>query len=304
MADQDNSSNTPYGSPDFKQNDLVRDYLTKLAQFISGKPVSAGASTPWFAFDQNQDGASASGQNTSLPENASASYGAMSQLAAAINELSMALRAFQSTAGQSVEGQNFLFEKLSESGTTGFFQKESFSIPGETDASVLDSRRLSGEVSPPLGFPPPGENVAQFPQDIVDPIFQVAGNKTQLQTDRSNESESSAIDFDSLVKSSTDDIASTTEEFKQFLYRRDAASSGGPAATQTFNEMPGVMSHLIDGTDHMQDVASSANMYRDAMAMFNRRVVNILEGITNDLRGDNSRLAEIERHFFQARTTL
>ena len=114
----------------------------------------------------------------------------------------------------------------------------------------------------------------------------------------------SFIPSDSLQSSPEQDVSSSVDEFKRFLFDRDSTGVVRQPSTATFDEMPGVMSHLIDGTDHMQDLQSAANMYRDAMAMFNRRVVNILEGITNDLRGDNSRLAEIERHFFQARTSL
>lgn len=301
MAESDNSSNTPYGSPDFKQNDLVRDYLTKLAQFISGQPVAAGAATPAI----NLSGASGESkqQSSSLTSDSSLLGGVLSQeLASAIRELATALRAFQSPAGQSRDGQEFLASQVSVNTQQGFFQDDSFRMPERSDS--VPSVVSAAEIEPiPLAPPPSGVQMEPMPLAPLEPGT-VQAEPIPLAPLPPSSGITSFMPLDSGQTSPEKDVSSAVDEFKRFLFDRDSAGAVRQPSTATFDEMPGVMSHLINGTDHMQDLQSAANMYRDAMAMFNRRVVNILEGITNDLRGDNSRLAEIERHFFQARTSL
>lgn len=335
MAEADNSSNTPYGSPDFKQNDLVRDYLTKLAQFISGKPVAAGAATPWMAFDPHATGIPAedsSPVSTNIPV---AGPNTSQELAGAIRELAIALRAFQSPAGQTEANQQFFAKQLASEQSQVELStpaQDSPSVgnvlqpmpansgvvpipltPSTPDISAIEPIPLAplgtGSVAAepiplaPLNPPPP----AAFPIPNAPTSIKVP-EVPNLTPDEVLQKYRSGVDTE---------MPSSVEEFKRFLFLRDAADARAkekadgfgfddvkPPQYKTFDEMPAVMKHVIDGTDYLQDTQSAANMYRDAVMMFNRRVVNILEAITNDLRTDNSRLAEIERYFMQLRTSL
>lgn len=317
MAENDNSSNTPYNGPDFSKADLVRDYLTKLAQFVSGQPVAAGAVNPSTEQDSSAPAPQFFGSQP-MPESGAGNSLGSQELAGAIRELATALRAFQSPVGQSPESQQFFASKTKDGRDVDDWMKKmrpdapSVQVEPIPLAPIAPGGALvepipvtpitpgSVQMEPiPLAPLPPA--VAPAIPAVIPRLADAAELPPPVSPSVGGSASSSAMEM--FGSRGQDDVAGTTEEFKRFLFERDG-SGGSQPKIATFNSIPDIMGHLMDGTDHMRDVESAANMYRDAMATFNRHVVNILEGITNDLRGDNSRLAEVERHFFQSRTSL
>lgn len=357
MAENDNSSNTPYNGPDFSKGDLVRDYLTKLAQFISGQPVAAGAANPLLvAYELMRQQSSEPPEFVApeLPEPTLRSQDTMLQpytppaptqpaddaplqksfgpeifaqqeiassilqspdLAAAIRELADTLRSFQRDSSGA--------PKSSDAGAVP--QEPSQQPDSSPKYKLMDSSDVEAEQVPSEDSAPNIES-PQIPTvaPLVRKVMPFPEDGTEKEKDDW---------YDRLQYGIDSNVPASTEEFKKYLFSRDAANErteakvrgfqesqetsgdmGQPSRSQpdvfggvdykTFSDMPSLMKQTVDGTDQMSDVISSANMFRDSMATLSHRLVNILEGLTNDLRTDDSRLAEIERYFLQLRSSL
>lgn len=326
MAENDNSSNTPYNGPDFSKGDLVRDYLTKLAQFISGQPVAAGAANPLLvAYESMRQQSSEPPEFVApeLPEPTLRSQDTMLQPYTPPAPTQPADDApLQKSFGPEISTQQEIASSILQSpdlaaairelaDTLRSFQRDSSGAPKSSDEGAVPQPNIQSPQIP---------TVAPF----VRKVMPLAEDGTEKEKDDW---------YDRLQYGIDSNVPASTEEFKKYLFSRDAATerteakvrgfqesqetSGDIGQTsrsqpdvfggvdyKTFSDMPSLMKQTVDGTDQMSDVISSANMFRDSMATLSRRLVNILEGLTNDLRTDDSRLAEIERYFLQLRSSL
>ena len=310
MAENDNSSNTPYGSPDFKQNDLIREYLTHLAKFVSGEPFAAGGATPQFGMTKSEPGAT---DSTSGVSSVSAGF---EEMAKAIRELVDVLRGFATQKSQEPQ------QATSPSAEAATVQQPQQPQPVGQDvqvqepqqgfdaADVLEQPRqrqvetiLGPEQVPSVTEPDPAlpsePAIPELPE-IPSPSFQIPVEPVEESPDGSV---FSPPDIEGVPTIS--DLPSRNGRrsfrFEDFV---PVDEIGGAGNSLYGGRVPHTVDQATQGTDVATDYAETMETFRAAMKDVHHRIISILQGIVMDMRNDNSRLEEIERYFRQQRETL
>lgn len=318
----DTPSNTPQGGPDYKQWDVLREYLTGMGRMFTGQSGAVGSLGGFLKGVAVGPGGGAMLGNTEVVQ--------------AIRDLTNAIREASSKSGSS---------GISEAGR----QKGSGSVHGDgvpdDRVGVVLGKIFEKDRQGNFQFDRTKKGYADVPESegglSVDDInlLESSGAMAMMHDRMRNRLKKKRKEDSSRQENSTPEVVNDEVESPPTVINgyndsddtSQPANESKPTLKDTFfgagmkdvtsdeewvdanqfrfgfgsdGKTPWSMMAATSGTDLGGDAANSFTVYRDEMRRLHSTLVSILEGMVTDLRYDNARLEEIERYFRQTRETL
>lgn len=324
----DTPSNTPQGGPDYKQWDMLREFISGMGRLMTGQRGPFGMPLEML---KNNLGVGVA-DNTVLGGR---------EVVEAIRELTNVIREVGAAAGvgggmggggnrqdpdaidaaRDQKAVKNIFGKLFERDKNGNLrfdrvQKKWYEVPtseggvSADDVDVLEQTGALGQMNELLRrrllrrrkLERDREAKERKQQEMAGggvfnvPDERVESSKPKAQTTANEYSDEEESDARIPRAQTTSNVAGDEEWVDLRSLQKYQDTSDG--------KTPWSMYAATSGTDSTTDAVNSMNVYRDEMRRLHNTLTSILEGVVTDLRQDNARLEEIERYFRQVRETL